>query len=114
MLAGKIAQPGKGLLSKSFEAGKIGALQGTVAGAGYSEGDATDRVIGGGIGLVAGTGIGTVTPSVLTAGQKVLGSGYNAVKNAVTKKTNVTKQEEKAIKIIANQFAADEDRKSVV
>jgi hypothetical protein len=108
LLAGKIAQPGKGLLSKSFEAGKIGALQGGVAGAGYSEGGATERVIGGGIGGVVGTGIGTVTPSVLTAGQKVLGSGYNAVKNAVTKKTNVTKQEEKAIKIIADQFAADE------
>lgn len=108
LLAGKIAQPGKGLLSKSFEAGKIGALQGTVAGAGYSEGDASDRALGAGIGGVLGTGIGTVTPSVLTAGQKVLGSGFDAVKSAVTKKNNFTKQEEKAIKIIADQFAADE------
>lgn len=108
LFAGKIAQPGKGLLSKSFEAGKIGALQGTVAGAGYSEGGATERAIGGGLGGIVGTGIGTVTPSFLTTGQKVLGSGYNAIKNAVTKKTNFTKQEEKAIKIIADQFAADE------
>jgi len=108
LLAGKIAQPGKGLLSKSFEAGKIGALQGSVAGAGYSEGGATDRVIGAGLGGVVGTGIGTVTPSVLTGSEKVLGAGYNAIKNAVTKKTNITKQEEKAIKIIADQFAADE------
>lgn len=108
LLAGKIAQPGKGLLSKSFEAGKIGALQGTVAGAGYSEGDTSDRALGAGIGGVLGTGIGTVTPSVLTAGQKVLGSGFDAVKSAVTKKNNFTKQEEKAIKIIADQFAADE------
>lgn len=108
LLAGKIAQPGKGLLSKSFEAGKIGALQGTVAGAGYSEGDTSDRALGAGIGGVVGTGIGTVTPSVLTAGQKVLGSGFDAVKSAVTKKNNFTKQEEKAIKIIADQFAADE------
>lgn len=108
LLAGKIAQPGKGLLSKSFEAGKIGALQGTVAGAGYSEGDTSDRALGAGIGGVVGTGIGTVTPSVLTASQKVLGSGFDAVKSAVTKKNNFTKQEEKAIKIIADQFAADE------
>jgi len=108
LFAGKIAQPGKGLLSKSFEAGKIGALQGGVAGAGYSEGDVADRALGAGIGTGAGTAIGAVTPSVLTAGQKVLGAGYNAIKNAVTKKTNITKQEEKAIKIIADQFAADE------
>lgn len=108
LLAGKIAKPGSGLLSKSYEAGKIGALQGTVAGAGYSEGDASDRALGAGIGGGAGAVIGGVTPSVLTAGQKVLGSGYNAVKNAVTKKTNFTKEEQKAIKIIANQFAEDE------
>lgn len=108
LLAGKIANPGSGLLSKSFEAGKIGALQGTVAGAGYSEGDVADRALGAGIGAGTGAVIGGATPSVLTGGQKVLGSGYNAIKNAVTKKTNFTKEEQKAIKIIADQFAADD------
>ncbi len=108
LLAGKIANPGKGLLSKSFEAGKIGTLQGTVAGAGYSEGDVADRALGAGFGAATGAVIGSATPSVLTGSQKVLGSGYNAIKNAVTKKTNFTKEEQKAIKIIADQFAADD------
>jgi len=108
LLAGKIAKPGSGLLSKSYEAGKIGTLQGTVAGAGYSEGDASDRALGAGIGGGAGAVIGGVTPSVLTAGQKVLGSGYNAVKNVFTKKQNFTKEELRAIKLVADQFASDE------
>ena len=108
LLAGKIAKPGSGLLSKSFEAGKIGALQGGVAGAGYSEGSATDRVLGTGLGIGAGALIGGVTPSVLTGAGKVIGSGVDAVKNVFTKKSNLTKEEQKAIKIIANQFAEDE------
>lgn len=108
LLAGKIAKPGGGLLSKSFEAGKIGALQGGVAGAGYSEGSATDRAIGTGLGAGAGALIGGVTPSVLTGAGKVIGSGVDAVKNVFTKKPNFTKDETKAIKIIAEQFARDE------
>tara|TARA_R100000808_G_C2155259_1_gene167277 strand:- start:10485 stop:12701 length:2217 start_codon:yes stop_codon:yes gene_type:complete len=108
LLAGKIAKPGSGLLSKSFEAGKIGALQGGVAGAGYSDGSATDRAIGTGLGVGAGALIGGVTPSVLTGAGKVIGSGVDAVKNVFTKKSNFTKDETKAIKIIAEQFARDE------
>tara|TARA_R110002020_G_scaffold288931_2_gene504414 strand:+ start:1052 stop:3268 length:2217 start_codon:yes stop_codon:yes gene_type:complete len=108
LLAGKIAKPGGGFLSKSFEAGKIGALQGGVAGAGYSEGSATDRAIGTALGLGAGSLIGGVTPSVLTGAGKVIGSGVDAVKNVFTKKSNFTKDETKAIKIIAEQFARDE------
>ena len=108
LLAGKIAKPGGGFLSKSFEAGKIGALQGGVAGAGYSEGSATDRAIGTALGLGAGSLIGGVSPSVLTGAGKVIGSGVDAVKNVFTKKSNFTKDETKAIKIIAEQFARDE------
>ena len=105
LLAGKIAKPGSG---KSFEAGKIGGLQGGVAGAGYSDGSATDRAIGTGLGVGAGALIGGVTPPVLTGAGKIIGSGIDAVKNVFTKKPNFTKDETKAIKIITEQFARDE------
>lgn len=108
LLAGKIAKPGSGLLSKSFEAGKIGTLQGAVAGAGYSEGDLSDRALGSGIGAAGGAVIGGVTPSAINVGGKIIGSGIDAVKSAVTKKPLFTKEQQKAIKIIANQFAEDE------
>tara|TARA_R110002153_G_scaffold3456_1_gene16735 strand:+ start:127 stop:2286 length:2160 start_codon:yes stop_codon:yes gene_type:complete len=108
LLAGKIAKPGSGLLQQSFEAGKIGLLQGVTSGVGYSDGGSEDKTVGGIIGGVAGGAIGAAVPPVLTGGAKVVGAGYNAIKNVVAKKPMFTPDEKKSIKIVSDQFARDD------
>ena len=66
LLAGKISQPGAGLVAKSLEASKIGALQGAVAGAGYAEGEPQERIGGATLGAAAGGLIGAALPPVVT------------------------------------------------
>jgi len=102
LLAGNIVKPGANLLSKTFEAGKLGLVQGTAAGAGYSEGDVTDKAVGGGIGAVLGTGLGAASPALLT------GTGKLIEKFIPKKSSNFTNEEVKAIKLISKEFAEDE------
>ena len=105
LLAGKIAKPGSGMLQQSFEAGKIGLLQGGTAGLGYSEGDIGERAISGALGTTAGGVIGAATPPVLRGAGKAIGA---AVKNIVAKNPNFTADEKKAIRIVSDQFARDD------
>tara|TARA_Y100001937_G_scaffold40090_2_gene56935 strand:+ start:1819 stop:3957 length:2139 start_codon:yes stop_codon:yes gene_type:complete len=101
LLAGNIVKPGAGLLSKTFEAGKLGAVQGGAAGVGYSEGDVADKAIGGALGTALGTGLGAASPALLTGMGKLFG-------NLMPKKSsNFTNEEVKAIKLASQQFAED-------
>ncbi len=102
LLAGNIVKPGAGLLSKTFEAGKLGFVQGGAAGVGYSEGDVADKAIGGAVGTALGTGIGAASPALLT------GAGKLIEKFIPKKSSNFTNEEVKAIKLASQQFAEDE------
>jgi hypothetical protein len=105
LLAGKISQPGLGLVAKSLEASKIGALQGAVAGAGYAEGSAGEKIFGGGLGGVAGGLVGGALPSAITGISKTPQILTKPFKKSQLQKFN--KDEIKSIKIIGNKFAED-------
>jgi len=102
LLAGKAAKQSSGLLGKIGQGAKIGTAQGTVAGAGYAEGDLSDRamssLVGGATGLVGGA----VLPTVMTGGAKGAGALANKLRG------KLSTDESKALQTIANQFAKDE------
>tara|TARA_R110001606_G_scaffold146250_1_gene286225 strand:+ start:1029 stop:3191 length:2163 start_codon:yes stop_codon:yes gene_type:complete len=109
LLAGKVTKPGLNLLQRTVQGAKIGALQGGVAGAGYSEGGVGDRLIGGGIGSVAGTVAGGVlTPAIAGIGSGVRGTS-RFVKSKISSATSkFSKTEQKSLRIIANEFENDQ------
>ena len=109
LLAGKVAKPGLNLLQRTAQGAKIGALQGGVAGAGYSEGGVGDRLIGAGIGSVAGTVAGGVlTPAIAGIGSGVRGTS-RFVKSKISPTTSkFSKSEQKSLRIIANEFENDQ------
>ena len=110
LLAGKISKPGAGLVTKSLEASKIGALQGAVAGAGYAEGEPLERIGGTALGAAAGGLFGAALPPIVTG----ISAGASKISEILTKpfkKTQLqkfTKDEKKSIKIISDQFVKDE------
>jgi len=106
LLAGKISQPGAGLVAKSLEASKIGALQGAVAGAGYAEGEPQERIGGAALGAAAGGLIGAALPPVVTGISKTKDILSEPFKKSQLQKFN--KDEIKSIKIISDQFVKDE------
>lgn len=109
-LAGNVSKPGTNLLRKSYEGGKLGGLQGLLAGFGYSDTDNNlDRSLDtGGTGLF-GTAIGAALPPALKAGGKVIGGTYNAAKNLIPTSTSTfTKAEVNAIRNITDQFLNDD------
>lgn len=106
LLAGKITQPGLGLLARSKEMAKIGGLQGAVAGAGYAEGEVEERVTGAALGGVTGAVIGGVLPSAMAGVVQAPKTISNAFKKSQLEKFN--KEDVKSIKIISEQFARDE------
>lgn len=106
LLAGKISKPGTGLVRKSLEASKIGGLQGAVAGAGYSEGEATEKLTSGLLGGAAGLGIGAALPTAITGVSKTKDVFSKPFKKSQLQ--NFNKDEIKSIKIISNEFAKDE------
>lgn len=106
LLAGKITQPGLNLLQRTFEAGKLGALQGAVAGAGYAEGELPERVVGATIGAGVGAGAGAVLAPTIAGAGKVVGDISEKFKK--TQLSKFSNDEKQSIKIIGEQFAKDE------
>jgi hypothetical protein len=106
LLAGKITKPGLSLLQRSSEAAKIGALQGSIAGAGYTEGEVGERVMGGLAGGVTGAAIGGALPSLVSGAVQAPKAISNAFKKSQLNKFN--KDDIRSIKIISEQFAKDE------
>jgi len=102
ILAGGVARPGANLLQRTVQGTKLGAVQGGLAGAGYSEGDVFDRGQSAIKGTVLGAGIGTLLPGVTAGGVKVA----SKVKDKFKKEFNV--EEINKIKATANKFAEDE------
>lgn len=102
LLAGGVTKPGANLLQKTVQGAKLGAKQGGVAGAGYTEGDILDKTMGAVKGAALGAGVGTILPGAATAGVKVGGK----LKDKVKKEFNV--EEVNKIKAVANKFAEDE------
>ena len=100
LLAGKIAQPGGGLLSRMYEGGKIGTIQGLASGFGYSDGNFLERTLptlgSGAIGLALGSGIPALT------------RGIGTVFNKVEDRNILDAAEKKALRIITDQFLKDE------
>ena len=109
LLAGKVAKPGLNILQRTAQGIKIGALQGGVAGAGYSEGGVGDRLIGATGGGIAGAAVGGVlTPAIAGIGSGVRGTS-RFVKSKVSPSTSkFSKTEQKSLRIIANEFENDQ------
>ena len=101
LLAGKIAKPGSGLLGRAAEGAKIGALQGGISGIGYAEGGAEQRLLSGALGTLAGGTLGVAIPTTLAGAGKLGGM-------VIPRKKQFDKEDIKSIKIIGDQFAADE------
>ena len=101
LLAGKIAKPGSGLLSRAVEGAKVGALQGGISGVGYAEGGAEERLFGGALGATAGGVLGAAIPTTLEGAGKL-----TSIISSRQGKFN--KEDVKSIRIIADQFARDE------
>ncbi len=106
LLAGKVTQPGLNLVQKTFEAGKLGALQGAVAGAGYAEGELPERAVGAGVGAGAGATLGTALAPTIAGVGKVAGDVAEKFKK--TQLARFNDSEKQSIKIIGEQFLKDE------
>jgi hypothetical protein len=106
LLAGKITQPGMGLLARSKEMAKVGALQGAVAGAGYSEGELPEKVIATTTSGITGGAIGSFLPPALTFTSQAPKVISNTFKKSQLDK--FSKEDVQSIKIISEQFAKDE------
>lgn len=106
LLAGKVTQPGLNLVQKTFEAGKLGALQGAVAGAGYAEGELPERAVGAGVGAGVGATLGTALAPTIAGVGKVAGDVAEKFKK--TQLSRFNDSEKQSIKIIGEQFLKDE------
>lgn len=106
LLAGKVTQPGLNLVQKTFEAGKLGALQGAVAGAGYAEGELPERAVGAGVGAGVGATLGTALAPTIAGVGKVAGDVAEKFKK--TQLARFNDSEKQSIKIIGEQFLKDE------
>src|SRR6056300_435139 len=106
LLAGKVTQPGLNLVQKTFEAGKLGALQGAIAGAGYAEGELPERVVGAGVGAGVGATLGTALAPTIAGVGKVAGDVAEKFKK--TQLSRFNDSEKQSIKIIGEQFVKDE------
>src|SRR5210317_812513 len=106
LLAGKVTQPGLNLVQKTFEAGKLGALQGAIAGAGYAEGELPERVVGAGVGAGVGATLGTALAPTIAGVGKVAGDVAEKFKK--TQLSRFNDSEKQSIKIIGEQFLKDE------
>lgn len=109
LLAGKVAKPGLNILQRTAQGIKIGALQGGVAGAGYSEGGVGDRLIGATGGGIAGAAIGGVlTPAIAGIGSGVRGTSRFVKSKVSPSASKFSKTEQKSLRIIANEFENDQ------